>query len=189
MSGNHHIFTLKPLTMSRSTPIHYQLADMIIDLAAKGALRATNNELMDGGKYSQTTSGNTFMLDQEIVIMDTSITESLSVGAMKLIFRIMSELRRNNPLWYCEKPTSQIRSALKELREKDIIRVIGSNLNYYIVNPEKIRRGKPLATLVAFYRYCKAQREHDSHWILSDEAIRDMLSPRDAIVITPKLLK
>jgi len=174
--------------MANSQPIHYELADMIIEMMSKGSHRRVSHDKVNtSGHYeSFQMDSATFMLDQEIAIVDLTIYDDLKLNGIKLLIKIQKELQVNNPIWeFKEKHLSESRSGLVQLREKDILRQINST-DFYIVNPEKIRRGKPLAVLASIYTYCKNQYEKDKRWRLGSADIKRLVTPRGEVKFIKK---
>lgn len=163
----------------KTMPAHFRIADKLITLMAKGREGNSTNEYIENGRYKQTkNSGKAFYLNQEIAIIDQTIYDNIDMNAIKLLIRIQQELKPNNPIWTCEdKDKTQVRLAIAQLRDKDILDNFGDDI--YIVNPEKIRRGKPLATLAALYIYCKKRWLRDKNWRLSNADIKKLNAPED----------
>ena len=163
--------------MSRSTPLHHFVADKLISLNEKGTMRNTYSEQANTHTYMQRASGSTFYLPQEIVIVDNSIYDNLSAAAIKLLIQIQREMQINNPLWQCpSKDKSETRRALAQLKSKEILWQVGLT-DMYIVNPEKIRRGKPLAALAALYKYSRDKWLQNKNWRVTEEDIAKFAVP------------
>lgn len=133
-----------------------------------------------GSGYVVDRSATSFRLNQEITIMDRTIYEGLSLGAIKLVLMIQQDLELNNPLWEHISTNSKGRAHLAELKRKDIIEQIGLT-DMYIVNPAKIRRGHPLVALGALYEYCKKRYEADKHWKITNADVRALRNTGAAI--------
>jgi hypothetical protein len=150
------------------------LADKFVSLAARGEHWNPTAVQVNGsgmGYRTESSTTRTWMLDQEISIIDITVYDGLSLGAVKLLIRIQQELERNNPLWECTAPSPRERTALAQLKKANIIELIPGT-DIYIVNPEKIRRGHPLVVLGALYKYCKDQYDRDKTWKITTAAIR-----------------
>ncbi len=175
--------------MRTTTPIHWLLANKMMELIAKGTHRAVYGDQMNNGTYSQhKMASNNFSLNQEIVIVDQTVYHELTMGALKMLIQIQMEMKPNNPLWVCkDKGRTTVRQAIAQLKSKDILWSVG-NTDMFIVNPEKIRRGRPLASLAALYRYCQLKWEEDKNWRISEEDIRRLTTP-DQVMILGELSK
>ena len=159
-------------------PTHLRIADEVLTLAVKGKELNSRQESLKNGIYTQTIGDKSFFLKQEIVISDISVYDGLDINAIKLLIQIQQELKINNPLWECnDKSRSQVRDAIAQLKNKNILKVIGENI--YLINPAKIRRGKPLACLVALYSYSKKKWLKDKNWRLSNRDIKNLSVPDD----------
>lgn len=171
--------------MANTAPIHFELANMILEMMHKGTHRKQSyDKVNSNGNYQQVEIDiPSFALEQEIAIVDLSIYDDLKINAIKLLIEIQKELAINNPIWeFKYKHLSESRAALKQLIYKDILRPI-ANTDLYIVNPEKIRRGKPLTVLAAIYMYCKTSWEKDKRWRISSADIKRLLAPKEVKLI------
>lgn len=170
--------------MAQKPPFHVHLADKLLNLMQLGSLSKQNQITPSQAGYTVGGITRSFRLHQEITIMDRSLYDGLSIGAIKLVLRIQQELELNNPLWECSQPKSDVRRHLAELKRNDIIESIPGT-DMYIVNPAKIRRGHPLITLGALYEYCKRQYAADKHWKISNVDIRALRSSGATLKLPP----
>lgn len=169
--------------MAKPIPVHYKISDRIMDLLSKGYQGRSSQERMIGNNYTQVrTPEDGFMLRQELTILDIHIYDDLDLNAIKLLIQIQQELQRNNPIWECkDMEKSSVRLGLAQLKQKDIIESLNDNI--FIVNPEKIRRGKPLACLAAIYQYSKRKWQQDKSWRISSEDIKNLAIPKDETLL------
>jgi len=170
--------------MNKLTPLHTQLADKLLNMMRLGSLSRQNQVTPGVAGYSVGGETRSFRLHQEITIVDRTLYDGLSIGAIKLVLKIQQELEMNNPLWECSNPKSDIRRHLAELKRNDIIEAIPGT-DMYIVSPAKIRRGHPLITLGALYEYCKRRYTEDKHWKISNVDIRALRSSGVAVARLP----
>lgn len=170
--------------MSHKIPLHYQIADKVMELVKQGTHRKTIQErLSDGAIELIPIQELSFQPGNEIFISSADIYSGLSIGAIKLVIRIQQELVMNNPLWECtDKNLSRIRSALAQLKKAGIVDPIdGTNL--FLINPTKIRKGRPLSVYGALYEYSKRMYEKDKKWKPTNEDIK-RLRPPDKILLS-----
>jgi len=173
--------------MSR-IPLHFTIAEEVINLLSQGTHRKSYQERLDKGIITQSESElKGFVLPGEIFIASSDIYEGLSLAAIKLVIRIQTELAMNNPLWVCpEHNSGQIRLALAQLKRKEIIKVIDGT-DVFIVNPAKIRKGRPLAVYGALYTYAKRMYSKDKTWRPTTEDIKRLTSPKELHLLEVEL--
>jgi len=160
-------------------PLHYQIAEEVIGLLEQGTHRKSYQDRLDNGTIVQVESEiRGFTLPGEIFIASADIYQDLSPAAIKLIIEIQQKLQLNNPLWYCTQPNSRIRQALAQLKRKGILKSIDGT-DMYLVNPSKIRKGRPLAVYSALYSYSKKMYLKDKNWRPTTEDIKRLLSPKE----------
>ncbi len=147
------------------------------ELRAKGVHRRSAQDVLQNGQYSAVKSSvPSFTLSQEIVITDQSLFDELSPKAVFQVIQIMKSLAPNNPLWVRDKDTAHMRTVLAELRRADILRPLTTD-GVYLVNPEKIRKGRPMGVLAALFMYCRDRYNADKHWRLSAMDVRRLRVP------------
>lgn len=147
-------------------PFHFTIADKVMNLVAQGTHRSTTVDKLEGGSITQLEVDiKSFQLPGEIFISSSDIYNDLSATSIKMIIRIQQELTMNNPLWHCpDRNNSRNRAALAELKRKSIIEPIDGT-DIFIVNPVKIRKGRPLAIYGALYSYAKRMYLKDKKWM------------------------
>lgn len=159
-------------------PFHYQVAELVMELMQQGTHRATVQDKLEAGSIVQIeTEVRSFQLPGEIFIASADIYTDLSPAAIKLVIQIQQELKMNNPLWECDKTKRETRSALAQLKRKEILYSI-DHTNMFIVNPAKIRKGRPLAIYGAMYDYAKKMYSQNPRWYPTTEDIKRLMSPR-----------
>jgi hypothetical protein len=168
--------------MSR-IPFHYIISERVMDLLEQGTHRNTAVDRLENGQIIQSeVDVKSFQLSGEIFISSADIYDELSPAAIKLIIRIQKELKMNNPLWHCpDKDSGRIRGALAQLKAKKILEPI-ENTDMFIVNPTKVRKGRPLAVYGALYTYAKRMYLKDKKWKPTTEDIIRLTSPKELSV-------
>ena len=161
-------------------PLHYKLADDMIELFNQGTHRKATQERVENGTIEQVPLDiSSFQLNGEIFISSASVYKDLPLSAVKLVIRIQEELVMNNPLWYCssdDKGNGSIQRGLAALKRKQIIKQVGKT-DIFIVNPAMIRKGRALSVLGALYTYAKRQWEADKKWRPTTVDIRRLMAP------------
>lgn len=172
--------------MAKRIPFHYKIAEKVMEMMKAGANRKVVHERLNNMTIERTDSSElAFQLTGEIFISSADIYNGLRINAIKLVIRIQQELEMNNPLWECtDKHKREVRSALAQLKAADILEPI-EGTDVYIVNPLKIRKGRPLAIYGAMYEYAKRMYEKDQHWRPTTEDIRRLKAP-EKIMLTPE---
>jgi hypothetical protein len=160
-------------------PFHYTIAEKVMNLLEQGTHRNTAVDRLDNGQIVQIEiETKSFQLSGEIFIASADVYDSLNLAAIKVLIRIQQELKMNNPLWHCpDKSSGQLRSALAQLKRKGIIEPIDGT-DMFIVNPTKIRKGRPLAVYGALYTYAKRMYLKDKKWVPTTEDIIRLTSPK-----------
>ena len=164
-------------------PFHYIISERVMDLLEQGTHRNTAVDRLENGQITQMeVDVKSFQLSGEIFISSADIYDELSPSAIKLIIRIQKELKMNNPLWHCpDKNLRQTRSGLAQLKAKKIIEAV-ENTDMFLVNPTKIRKGRPLAVYGALYSYAKRMFIADKKWKPTTEDIIRLTSPKELSV-------
>ena len=138
--------------------LYQQLLELLYLMQASGERVQSSSDILNGTIYSRQTSGEDFRIQQAIVIMDTHLWDNLSSAAIKMVIRIQSEMRMNNVFWhFSDTGKKNVRTALAELKKKQIL-LQTETPGVYIINPFKLRRGKPLSCIVASLNSLTNQR-------------------------------
>ena len=169
--------------MANKIPLHYQIADKVMEIVKQGTHRTTVQERLNNGNIELIpVQEHSFQLNGEIFISSADVYDGLKVNAIKLIIRIQQELRMNNPLWECtDKDKSEVRTGLAQLKAKGIIESI-SDTNIFIVNPLKIRKGRPLSVYGALYEYAKRNYIANKKWKPTTEDIKRLMAPEKLLL-------
>lgn len=161
-------------------PLHFMLAEEVLKLMAQGSYRKIYQDRLDNGTILQVESDvKGFSLPGEIFIASADIYDNLSAAAIKLIIDIQKQLQMNNPLWCCDPSnSSRLRSAIAQLKKNNILKPIAGT-DIFIVNPAKIRKGRPLAVYAALYSYSKRMYKQNPKWKPTTQDIKRLLSPKE----------
>ncbi len=164
--------------MAIKIPLHYEIADQVMEMVKEGTHRTSVQERLTNGTIEQiVVQEKSFQTIGEIFISSADIYSGLKINAIKLVIRIQQELFMNNPLWECtDKSKSEVRSGLAQLKAKGIIKPVGDT-DIYVVNPAKIRKGKPLSVYGALYEYAKKMYLKDKSWKPTTKDIRRFKAP------------
>lgn len=165
--------------------LHYQIADKALELMSQGTHGQANIEKFNNNTIVQVRqTDKSFRLNGEIFISSADLYDGLSASAIKLVIQIQRELVMNNPLWeFKQKNNPRMRSALAQLKRNDIIEAI-KGTDMFIVNPAKIRKGKPLSVYGALYDYARRMYLKDRNWRPSSDDIKRFKSA-DGVTLFP----
>lgn len=109
----------------------------------------TSQDNVLGHTYEATDGPEESVLLNAVAIVDVGIFLGLPSHAVRLLVtRIIPEIKRNNVFWHYESTNSHDRAALAALKRAEII-FATDDVGYYIVNPFKLRRGKPMRAIAA----------------------------------------
>lgn len=109
----------------------------------------TTQDNVLGHTYETTDGPEESVLLNAVAIVDVTIFLDLPSHAVKLLMtRIIPEMKRNNVFWYYESTNSHDRAAIAALKRAEIL-FSTDDTGYYIVNPFKLRRGKPMRAVAA----------------------------------------
>ncbi len=135
--------------MAKRPDLYKQLLELLYIMQASGERVQTSSDNIDGVVFNKQTTGEDFRINQAIVIVDPNLWDGLSTAATKLVIQIQQEMKMNNVFWTCTDASKRnVRVALSELKQKGII-FLTEKTGVFIINPLKIRRGKPLSCIIA----------------------------------------
>ena len=140
-----------PRKSNKKIPIRQMLLELAVDVSMNVVKRdVTVDTIHPGGLYEHSTVAEDYSLQQAIVIVAPDLLLTLSTRACRLLIRIMNEMKMNNIFWLVKpgESTSHLRGAIAELKRKDVL-VETDQSGLYIINPYKLRRGKPMASVMA----------------------------------------
>lgn len=129
------------------SPTYYKSLELYAEAVGKGGMRRITLEQANPGVFDKVSSTEeAFQIQEELTIVERGVLRGLSSKAAKLAHQLMDELKWDNALWYYEPTDSHQRSAIKELRDKNILlKTEDSHIHY--VNPALIRRGSRASVL------------------------------------------
>ncbi|MBS1917876.1 MAG: hypothetical protein JST87_16520 [Bacteroidetes bacterium] len=114
------------------------------------------------------------IIPQDFVIIESGLFTTLEKRERDTVCRIIAELKFNNALWYFDhRLNTKDAEAISALREKNILFKTDTT-RVHLVNPLKIRRGKPENVVVATTLLVDNAAE------ISSELIRDLTPPNQA---------
>lgn len=94
---------------------------------------------------------------------------------VNIITRIVTEIRRNNPLWYCgDHEKSEVKKGLSALEGRGVLCNIVGCKGFYLVNPQQIRNGVTLECYMALLQHIGSDSKK---WKPSLADIRDLKVP------------
>jgi hypothetical protein len=160
---------------NRKMPMKFQLLDLAYKLSREVKEGTVSRDNLSGtGMYShETTDTKDYFLNSPIVIMDVKLFKGLTAKACKLLMTIMEEMQMNNVFWLSGKSDPHRRQAICELKRHGIL-IPTERAGLYIINPFKLRRGKPMAAVMASIE----------HWDRENEVtqLENLTPPRKALV-------
>lgn len=176
--------------MGRKIPLHFKVSEKVMEILKTGANRRSISEKFSGNTIEQVSNDvTTFQMVGEIFISSADIYKGLGLSAIKLVIQIQQELEMNNPLWECtDRSKKNIRTGLAQLKRAGIIDPI-EGTDVFIVNPAKIRKGRPLAVYGALYEYSKRMWEKNKDWHPTTEDIRRLKAPEKVMLIPEVITK
>jgi hypothetical protein len=129
------------------SPTYYKSLELYAEAVSKGGMRSLTLEQVNLTGFDKVASGqDTFQIQEELTIVERGVLRQLSIKGARLMHIIMDELCWDNALWYFKSTGSNHRTALKELRDKNILlRTEDPNIHY--VNPALVRRGSRASVL------------------------------------------
>ena len=123
-----------------------RLAYALSESVQKGKVHTdTTNGLL---YQNNTTDVDDYYLKDAVAIIDVSLFDNLSAHSCKFLLRIIKEMKMNNVFYVHHNPTCNERASLAQLKRQEIL-LPTERIGLYIINPFKLRRGKPLSTIMA----------------------------------------
>lgn len=155
-------------------PLHLMLASMIDELIEAGFFIKTAGEGYSNGLISQIQHDHaSFYTKGSGIVVDPKIYEGLDNPAILFLVNIQKEIVPNNPLWHLpvKARNSSVRSILAELKRREILFTI-SGTDMFVINPIKMRKGKPLSIYGSLFAYSKAKYEKNKRWKATSDDIK-----------------
>ena len=135
--------------MAAKITLYRQLQELAHALSQSVRRQKVTTDSLENGIYSSDkTDIDDYTLQQAVAIMDLSIFRGLSAKATKYLLNLIEGMKRNNLFFKPENTTPHERGAIAELKRNTIL-LSTEKPGLYIINPFKLRRGKPLATIMA----------------------------------------
>ena len=160
--------------MSKKLPLYKQLLDLSINLNKDVTRRKVNIDKTDGTMYSnEDTNVEDCYLKHDVAIVDLSIFDDLTANGAKMIVRVMKDMKRNNVFWLSGKTNANERRSIANLKKHEVLYET-VHVGLFIVNPYKLRRGKPLASIHASLQYYNQDN--------SVEVLEDLYPPKRQLI-------
>lgn len=135
--------------MDKKTSLYHQLLDLAYSLSQSVEKGDVYADKINGQLYEHGAVAEDYFLRQAVVIISPELFNPLSAGACKLLIRIMNEMKMNNVFWLSgDLDASRTRTAVAELKKHEIL-IATEKPGLFIINPFKLRRGKPMASIMA----------------------------------------
>lgn len=164
--------------MSRKLSLYHQLLDLAYTLSSAVTKGKVYTDATNGTIYSHnSTEAEDYYLKQAVAIIDLNVFDNLSAHAGKLLRSIIKEMKMNNVFWLAGETTANTRRSIAELLKAEILYTTEQS-GLYIVNPFKIRRGKPLSSIMASL--------HHYHIDNSVFKLEDLRPPKTALIASGK---
>lgn len=116
---------------------------------------------------TKTRTKATAVVGEVFAYVNDKVFDGASPVEVKLIIRMIQELKFNNPLWYTDTSKSNVREALKNLKSSGILydtKVTG----FYMVNPLMVRKGSINSCIALALRIQKAVKTNPK-WEISEK--------------------
>lgn len=132
--------------MAKTPSLREQLLEIIIALNQSVKRGNLNVDRIENGEYSSDrVDVDDYYLSNAVAIVDLDLFDDLSSHACKYLLNVIKNMKRNNMFYRIGTTTANERRSLAELKRYKIL-VATEKKGLYIINPFKLRRGKPLAT-------------------------------------------
>jgi hypothetical protein len=129
--------------------LFHQLLELQQALLMEATRTKIYAERHNGLMYSREEVGEGLSINTAVAILDTNLFRELSGVAIKyIVTQIIPEMRMNNIFWRHEIGNSKDRALYAELKRVQIL-LPTARPGLYLINPMKLRRGKPLTTVAA----------------------------------------
>ena len=142
----------------------------------------------DNGTLRKTESKLTQLVpkDNDFTQISKGVFLNREVNELKVLARIINDLRSNNPLWYCnDRESKQVKDALANLVKLQIISYIVGSKGFYIINPLYIRKGNTFQIYPALSMHFHNEKKKNKAWKLSVKDIIDLKFDKDYSLFLP----
>lgn len=164
--------------MPKKPTLYHQLLDLAYSLSAAVEKGKVYTDTTNGTLYShEATTTEDFFLKQAVAIIDLEVFTPLSAHASKLLLNIIREMKMNNIFYISGPVDSNMRRSIAELKRQEIL-LVTERTELYIVNPFKIRRGKPMASIMASLHHY-----HKDNTVFK---LEDLRPPKRALIANGK---
>lgn len=139
--------------MNKQPSLYLQLLSLAYKLSQAVSKHKVTVDNHDGTMYSNDkTDVDDYSLRDAVAIIDLSIFDGLQAHSIKYLLNVIKGMKRNNVFYQVKETTANERRSIAELKRRDIL-IPTERTELYIINPFKIRRGKPLSTIMASLHY------------------------------------
>ncbi len=149
--------------------------ELAFQLSAAVKPRKVTVDSHNGAVYSSdNTDVDDYYLLDAVAIIDLALFDNLPAHACKYLLQVIKDMKRNNIFYKAAGTTANERRSLAALKRAEIL-LPTERRELYIINPFKLRRGKPLATIMA-----------SLHHYTSDNTIfklEDLRPPKKALLL------
>lgn len=136
--------------MGKKIDLYHQLLDLAYSLGESvRRFKVQADDYVEGMYKNQSTDIEDYILTNAIAIIDVNLFDNLPAHAWKyLMTRIVKDMKRNNVFYLTGNTDANERRSLAALKRAGIL-LATEQSGLYIINPFKLRRGKPLSTIMA----------------------------------------
>ena len=135
--------------MTKKLTLYHQLLDLAYSLSQSVEKGDVYADKINGQLYEHGAVAEDYFLKQAVVIVSPELFNPLTAAGCKLLIRIMNEMKMNNVFWICDDiDEANTRRTVAELKKHDIL-MSTEKPGLFIINPFKLRRGKPMASIMA----------------------------------------
>lgn len=135
--------------MPKKIDLYHQLLDLVFTLSQAVKKGPVNVDSTANGVYTnESTDIDDYYLKDAVAIVDLKLFNGLTAHACKYLLGLMEQMKMNNIFYIHKDPNANERRSLAELKKHGIL-FPTEKVGLYIINPVKLRRGKPMATIMA----------------------------------------
>lgn len=135
--------------MAKKLDLYHQLLDLAYSLGQSvSKYKVQTDDYQEGMYNNQSTDVEDYILKDAIAIIDVNLFEGLPAHACKYLLGIIKGMKRNNVFYRVKDTDAHERRSLAALKRAEIL-ISTDKPELFIINPFKLRRGKPLSTIMA----------------------------------------
>lgn len=142
------------------SPTYYLMLESYLKAVAKGSLQVSHKESADSTSYEQIETIETFKIFQDISIIAQKFMDDLETAELKMVMKIVNDLKMNNALWYHKPKDSRDYKTIASLVKRDLL-IKTEDSNIFVVNPEFIRRGTIASVLAQTMKHLSTMSKVD----------------------------